>query len=316
MIAVFLDSEGLHDLSLQPFKEQCSSFTSYPTTPPELVDERIAGANIVILNKVRIGRENFFKASGLQLICVVATGTDVVDLQAASEMGVSVCNCQAYGTDSVVQHVMSVMLAMHTNLLSYDKAVRDGRWQTAQQFCFIDHPIVELKGKTLGIVGYGTLGKGVAKIAKSFGMHVLICRRPGGPVDKRPTLNEMLPQVDVVTLHCPLTEQTKNLIGPIEFTLMKSTAFLINCARGGIVQESALVHALQAREIQGAAVDVLTLEPPDDSNPLLTTQLPNLLITPHIAWASTEARERIIEQTAENIKAFKAGTTVRQVNSV
>jgi glycerate dehydrogenase len=313
MKAVFLDNEGLDDLFISNLEEECGSLQMFRTTAPLEVEARIAGADIVILNKVKISRQHLEAAPSVRLICVVATGTDVVDLQATAELGVTVCNCQAYGIDSVVQHVFSMMLALHTNLLSYHTAVQAGRWQTASQFCFLDYPIIELKGKTLGIVGFGNLGRGIAEIARAFGMKVVVARRPGNPPDDRPSLKEMLAEVDVLTLHCPLTDQTRNLLNTETFALMKPTAFLINCARGGIVEESALVEALQTKKIAGAAVDVLSIEPPKDSNPLLEAKLQNLIITPHIAWASREARQRIIDQTVENIRAFKAGRPIRTV---
>ncbi len=313
MKAVFLDAEGLDNLMLTNLEKECSSLQFFRTTSSEDVAERIIGMDIIILNKVKISRQHLEAAPSVRLICIVATGTDVVDLQGAKELGVTVCNCQAYGTDSVVQHVFSLMLALHTNLLSYHAAVQAGQWQTAAQFCFLDYPIVELKGRTLGIIGYGTLGRGIAEIAKAFGMRVVIARRPGNPPDDRPPLAEMLSKVDVLTLHCPLSEQTRNLIDTQAFSLMKPTAILINCARGGIVDERALVEALQTKKIAGAAVDVLTVEPPRDSNLLLEAKLPNLIITPHIAWASREARQRILDQTVENIQAFKAGQQLRTV---
>jgi glycerate dehydrogenase len=313
MKAVFLDTEGLDDLFIGNLEIECSSLRLFRTTAPEEVAKRIEGADLIILNKVKISRLQLEAAPSVRLICIVATGTDVVDLQGASELGVTVCNCQAYGIDSVVQHVFSLMLALHTNLLSYHAAVQGGRWQTASQFCFLDYPIVELKGKTLGIVGYGNLGRGIAGIARVFGMKVVIARRPGNPPDDRPPLAEMLAGVDVLTLHCPLTDQTRNLINAQTLALMKPTSFLINCARGGIVDEVALVEALQAKKIAGAAVDVLSVEPPRDSNPLLEAKLPNLIITPHIAWASKEARQRIIDQTVENIRAFKTGESIRTI---
>ncbi len=316
MKAVFLDTEGLDDLSISTLKQECSSLQLFRTTAPEEVIERIAGSELIILNKVKISHQHLAAAPSVRLICIVATGTDIVDLQGASVLGVTTCNCQSYGTDSVVQHVFSLMLALHTNLLSYHAAVQAGRWQNASQFCFLDYPIIELKGRTLGIVGYGTLGRGIADIARAFGMKVVIARRPGNPPDDRPPLEEMLAEVDVLTLHCPLTDQTRNLIDAQALALMKPTSFLINCARGGIVDEAALLEALQTKKIAGAAVDVLTVEPPKESNPLLEAKLPNLIITPHIAWASKQARQRIIDQTVENIQAFKAGKPVRTVSNV
>jgi glycerate dehydrogenase len=313
MKAVFLDAEGLDTLDLSSLKKECSALQIFRTTTPEEIAKRIAGVDLIILNKVKISRQHLEGAPSVRLICVVATGTDVVDLRGASELGVVVCNCQAYGTASVVQHVFSIMLALHTNLLSYHAAVQAGRWQTASQFCFLDYPIVELKDKTLGIVGYGTLGHGIAEIARAFGMKVMVARRPGNPPDDRPPLDEMLADVDVLTLHCPLTDQTRNLINAQTFSQMKPTSFLINCARGGIVDEAALLEALKTDKIAGAAIDVLSVEPPRDSNPLLDVKLTNLIITPHIAWASREARQTIIDQTVENIQAFKVGKPLRAV---
>jgi len=313
MKAVFLDAEGLQDFEFSRLLQECTSLQQFRTTAPEEVAERIAGMDIVILNKVKISRHQLQEASSIQLICVVATGTDVVDLEAAAELGITVCICRAYGTDSVVQHVFSLMLALHTSLLSYHGAVQAGRWQTSRQFCFLDYPIVELKGRTLGIVGYGTLGRGVAEIARAFGMQVLIARRPGNPPDDRPPLTEVLAAADVLTLHCPLTDRTRNLIDANALALMKPTAFLINCARGGIVDEAALLAALQQKSIAGAAIDVLSVEPPQESNPLLEAKLANLIITPHVAWASSQARQRLIDQTVENIQAFKANKPIRTV---
>lgn len=318
MKAVFLDSEGLDDLMIEGLRRECGALTMYSTTSAEEVAGRIADAEIVILNKVRITRDHLRAAPSVRLIAIVATGTDVVDLQGAAELGVTVCNCQAYGTDSVVQHVFSLILALHTNLLAYHRAVDEGRWQKASQFCFLDYPIVELAGKTLGIVGYGTLGQGVARLALSFGMQVAVARRPGGPPDDRRPLAELLPEVDVLTLHCPLASATRNLIDARALALMKPTAFLINAARGGLVDEAALAEALRNGIIAGAAIDVLSVEPPRHGNPLLAPDLRknNLIVTPHVAWASREARQRIIDQTAETIRAFKAGKPLRVVNGV
>jgi glycerate dehydrogenase len=315
MNAVFLDSEGLDEFSLDGLTKECTSLQVFRTTAPEEVAARITGADLIIVNKVLISRHHLVIAPSIRLICVVATGTDVVDLRAASELGVTVCNCQAYGTASVVQHVFATILALHTHLLSYHTAVRAGRWQSARQFCFLDYPIIELTGKTLGIVGFGTLGRAIADMARAFRMNVVVARRPGNPPDDRPTLTEMLPGIDVLTLHCPLTEHTRNLINSKALDLMKPTAFLINAARGGIVDETALAEALRSGKIAGAAVDVLSCEPPRQGNPLLDQHLGNLILTPHIAWASREARQRIIDQTTENIQAYRAGAPIRVVNA-
>ena len=314
MNAVFLDCEGLNEFSFTCLADQCSSLRIYRTTTPEEVTERLTGAELLIVNKVRITRHHLLSTPSIRLICVVATGTDVIDLQAATELGVTVCNCRAYGTDSVVQHVFATILALHTNLLSYHAAVRAGRWQRADQFCFLDFPIIELKNKTLGIVGSGTLGRAIADMGLAFGMKIMIARRPGNPPDNKPPLTEMLPEVDILTLHTPLTDHTRNLIDRRAIALMKPSAFIINAARGGIVDETALAEALKSGNIAGAAIDVLSSEPPRGGNPLLDPLLPNLILTPHIAWASSEARQRILDQTVENIRAFKTGTPVRVVS--
>jgi glycerate dehydrogenase len=314
MRAVFLDSEGLDELSLSPLKEQCSSLEVFATTQAEELQQRLIGAEVVIVNKVRLNGEVLRASPTLRLIAVVATGTDIIDLAAAAAQRIAVCNCRAYGTDSVAQHVFAAILALHTNLLPYRQAVIEGRWQRARQFCFLDFPISEVKGKTLGIVGYGELGRTVAGIAEAFGIRVVPIRRPGGPADDRPTLLEILPRLDILSLHCPLTPATRNLIDERALALMKPSAFLINAARGGLVDEKALAAALSNGRLAGAAVDVLSIEPPKGGNPLLDRQLANLIVTPHVAWASREARQRIITQTAENIAAFKVGRPLRLVS--
>ena len=314
MNGVFLDSESLADLDLTSLQALFDNLEVYEQTAPQQTEERIRNAEVVIVNKVKLSRNIIEAAPHLKLICLVATGTDNVDCLAAREHNITVCNCQAYGIDSVVQHVFAMILALHTNLIPYTQAVNKGKWQQASQFCLLNYPIVELKGRTLGIMGYGTLGKGVARIAEAFGMNILLGQRPGTSQEGRIPLPELLPQVDVLTLHCPLTDQTRNLIGKDALQLMKPTSFLINAARGGIVEETALAEALLAGTIAGAATDVLTKEPPDSTNPLLATDIPNLIITPHCAWGSYQARGRIVSQTVENINAFFAGNPARMVN--
>lgn len=316
MKGVFLDAESLVDLNLSELTSLFKDFSIYKQTIANNIEQRTQGAEIIIVNKVQLTKKTLQSATKLKLICLVATGKDNVDCVAATELGITVCNCQAYGTGSVVQHVFTAMLALHTNLLSYAKAVGNGKWQQSSQFCLLDFPISELNGKTLGIIGYGTLGKGVATIAEAFGMKILISQRPGTKVSTkgRVKFKQLLEQVDVLTLHCPLTEATKNLIDEEALTQMKPTAFLINAARGGIVEETALANALRNRVIAGAATDVLTQEPPTTANPLLASDIPNLIVTPHCAWASKQARETIVFQTIENIKAFVAQKPIRVVN--
>ena len=317
MKAVFLDFNSLNqnDLEISRLQQQFDQLTLHAVTAPDEILERVQNADVIITNKVRVNAELIRQLPKLKLILISATGTNNVDLSAAREHNIVVCNCQGYGTPAVAQHTLLLMLSLATSFLKYDRAVRTGAWNKAEQFCLLDFPIVELAGKTLGIVGYGELGQAVARLAEAFGMQVKIASlpcRPGGP-DRIP-LKELLPQVDFLSLHCPLTEQTQNLIGAAELQQMKPTAFLINCARGGLVNETALAQALKNGEIAGAASDVLTVEPPKQGNILLNEDIPNLIITPHSAWGSVQARQRMLEQLAENTEAFKRGQPIRQVN--
>jgi len=239
---------------------------------------------------------------------VAATGTNNVDLVAARERGVAICNVTGYATPSVVQHVLALMLALTTRVAEHAAAARDGRWAASELFCLLDFPFRELAGKTLGIVGYGELGRGIARVAQALGMSVLIAQRPGGPPQEgRLPLDELLARSDVVTLHVPLADNTRGLIGARELALMKSDALLIDTARGGIVDEAALVEALRCGRLGGAGVDVLAVEPPRGGSPLLDDPPPNLIVTPHVAWASREARQRLIDEVALNIRAFSEG---------
>jgi glycerate dehydrogenase len=316
MRAAFLDLDSFApaDLDLAPLRVVLPELALYGETAPEQVRERLADAEVAIISKVRMTAAVLDAAPRLKLILIAATGTDNVDLEAARARGIAVYNCQAYGTAAVAQHVFALMLALATRLLDYDAAVRAGRWQQAARFCLLDYPIVELAGRTLGIVGYGELGRAVGRLGEAFGMRVLVAGRPGEPVppDRLP-LEALLPQVDVLTLHCPLTPATRNLIGARELKLMPRHAFLINAARGGIVDEPALARALLEGWIAGAGVDVLSVEPPREGNPLLAADIPNLIVTPHSAWGSREARQRIIEQLAENARAFQNGDDRRQL---
>ncbi len=313
--AVFLDLESLEDLDLVALAAEFGQFETYMATTPRQVAERICDADVVLVNKVPLNAAALEQASRLKLIAVVATGTNNVDLAAASRLGIQVSNCRAYGNDSVIQHVFSLLLALSTRLLDYHQAVQGGRWQQASQFCFLDYPISELAGKTLGIVGYGNLGQGVARIAEAFGMQVKVAQRPGGPAEEgRVPLDVLLQTADVLTLHCPLTEHTRHLIDAAALKKMKKSALLINVARGGIVDEAALAQALLDGQLAGAATDVLGVEPPTDGNPLLAGGIPNLIVTPHIAWGSKEARQRILEQTVDTVQGFRRGERRRAVN--
>lgn len=317
MQAVFLDYASLDqdDLDFTHLEACFDQLILHAHTDAQDVQARIADCEVVITNKVVLNADTIEKAKHLKLILISATGTNNVDLVAARERGIVVCNCQGYGTAAVAQHTLMLMLNLATSFLHYDRAVRAGQWNQSQSFCLLDFPIVELSGKTLGIVGYGELGQAVARLAEAFGMKILVAQLPNRPSQVgRVALDDLLPQVDFLSLHCPLTDTTRDLMSTAQFAQMKSTAFLINCARGRIVNESALKQALINKEIAGAATDVLSVEPPVSGNLLLDCDIPNLIITPHSAWGSVDARQRIISQMQENFEAFMKQRPLRQVN--
>ena len=315
--AVFLDhtSLDLGDLDLAPLRQCFSELQLWSDTDANNVIERLQGASVAISNKILLNAQTLAACPELKLILVAATGTNNVDLQAARAQGITVANCQGYGTPSVAQHTLGLLLALATRLVDYNKAVTAGQWQQARQFCLLDFPIVELEGKTLGLFGHGELGSAVARLAEAFGMRVLLGQIPGRPAraDRLP-LDELLPQVDALTFHCPLNEHTRNFIGARELALLKPGAFVVNTARGGMIDELALANALRSGHLGGAATDVLSVEPPRDGNPLLAHDIPRLIITPHSAWGSREARQRIVGQLTQNAEAFFNGTALRVVS--
>ncbi len=307
---VFLDSGSLGhgDIDLSGIEATLPRWIFHETTAASEVAERIRAADVVITNKVVLGAEQLAAAENLRLVCVAATGVNNIDLAAASRLSITVCNVPAYATPSVVQHVFALMFSLATRLPEYRAAVRAGRWQQSPQFALLDYPISELDGCTLGIVGYGALGRAVAAAAGCFGMDVRIAARSGmPPASGRVAFDELLGQVDVLSLHCPLTDTNRGLIGTRELALMKSSALLINTARGGLIDEAALADALRRGVIGGAGIDVLETEPPCQGSPLLATDIPNLIVTPHIAWASRESRQRLADGLRENIAAFMGG---------
>jgi glycerate dehydrogenase len=314
--AVFLDYRSLDrgDLDLTLLRGVLTDLTLHAQTEAQQVIARLQGARIAITNKVPLDAQMLAACPELRLVLVAATGTNNVDLRAARRQGVVVCNCQGYGTPAVAQHTLMLLLALATSLPDYQRDIQAGRWQQSPLFCLLDHPIVELQGKTLGILGHGELGGAVARLAQAFGMRVLYGQLPGRPARaERLALDELLPQVDALSLHCPLTEQTRHLLGRRELALLKPSALLINTARGGLIDEQALADALRAGQLGGAASDVLSQEPPSLGNPLLANDIPRLIITPHSAWGSREARQRIVGQLAENAEAFLCGQVKRQV---
>lgn len=304
-----LDIESLDrgDLDLKALRALLS-WRFYDATSPETLEARLAEVEIAVTNKVVIDAAAMAQAPRLRLICVAATGYNNVDIEAARKRGIAVCNVRDYATPSVVEHVFALILALSRRLLPYRDLIRAGAWQRSRQFSLLDHPIGELSGKTLGIIGHGTLGSAVARTAQAFGMQVVIAEHRGAePRPGRTAFETVLREADVLSLHCPLTEATRGLIDRNALSLMKPTALLINTARGGIVEESALAQALREERLGGAGIDVLSTEPPVQGNPLLDASLPRLILTPHIAWASRESRQRLVDQLTQNIQAFLAG---------
>ena len=322
MRGVLLDRDSLDrgDLDFGRLENSLDDWQFYGSTAPALTAERIGDAEVVVSNKVLIDDAIMAQAPNLKLIAISATGTNNVDLDAAQRRGIAVCNVRRYATPSVVQHVFALILSLTRRLNEYRQAVQQGRWQQSPFFCLLDYPIRELNHLSLGIVGYGELGRAVAEVAHSaFGMEVLIAQRPGTtaePGSERLPLEELLARVDILTLHCPLSPETEHLIGARELALMKPDALLINAARGGIVDEAALVTALREGRLGGAGFDVLHEEPPKDDNPLLQVELPNLIVTPHVAWASRESRQRLLDQVADNIRAFSSGSPQNLVSKI
>lgn len=315
--AVFLDFDSVHpaDLDLSGLESRLPHWHWRENTAAHEVATVIAEVELVVTNKVVLDAQSLAQARNLRLICAAATGVNNIDLKAAASLGISVCNARAYATPSVVQHVFAMLLALTTKLGQYQSDVYSGRWSASEFFSLLDYPVRELQGLTMGIVGYGELGRAVANVARAFGMQVLIAGRDANDTrNNRVALHELLPQVDVLSLHCPLTETTRGLIGQRELKLMKPDAVLINTARGGLVDEQALHSALLNDRLGGAALDVLAIEPPPADYLLLQQSLPNLIITPHTAWASRQARQRVLDEIALNIEAFNGGEVRNAVN--
>jgi glycerate dehydrogenase len=281
----------------------------YPESAAEQVPERIHDATVIISNKLSLGEVQLSQAPKVKLIAIAATGSDCVDLDYCRGRGITVCNVRGYAANSVPEHVLMLILALRRNLLAYRHDVREGNWQHSKQFCLLTHPLHDINGSTLGIVGYGAIGTSMARLAENVGMKVLISGHKNARDVRagRTEFAEVLQQSDIVTLHCPLTEVTRDMFGRSEFEMMKRNALLINTARGALVQEDALIDALKNGLIAGAAVDCLREEPPTNGNPLLDLDWPNLIVTPHVAWASDEAVQALADQVIDNIEGFVAG---------
>ncbi|HZX32756.1 MAG TPA: D-2-hydroxyacid dehydrogenase [Rhodocyclaceae bacterium] len=293
-------------------------WVEYPSTLQSEVEERLQGATIVIVNKVKLPGDVIARLPNLQMVAVAATGTNNVDLAACKARGIAVSNIQGYAKHTVPEHAFALLLSLSRNLFAYRQSVQEGRWQRSDQFCFFDHPIRDLHGSTLGVVGSGSLGDGVVRLAEAFGMRVLRAERKGAAT-VRPgytAFDTVLKEADAISLHCPLTADTTGLIGEAELKAMKPTSLLINTARGGLVDEAALVRALKEGWIGGAGFDVITAEPPPADHPMVNPELlalPNFLLTPHVAWASRPAMQTLADQLIDNLEAFAAGTPRNQV---
>jgi glycerate dehydrogenase len=281
----------------------------YPETAPEDVLQRLQGATIAVVNKVDLEAGLLTQLPALRMIAIAATGADNVDLEACRRLGIVVSNVRGYAVHSVPEHVLALILALRRRLFEYAADVRAGRWQQVGSFCFFDHRIADLHGSTLAIVGGGSLGQGVARLGSAFGMRVILAERRGVSIPRpgRVAFATALAEADVLSLHCPLTAETRHLIGAPELAAMRPGAILINTARGGLVDGEALAAALRAGTLGGAGIDVLPVEPPSHGDPLLAGDIPNLIVTPHVAWASEVAMQTLADQVVDNLEAFVNG---------
>lgn len=313
---VFLDRATIPtqiDLPSLPFEHQ---WLEYDFTSPELIVERAHQAEVIITNKVVLDRHVLSQLTHLKLVAVSATGFNNVDVDYCREQGIAVTNVQGYATQSVPEHVVAMMFALKRNLKGYHNDIAAGEWQRNKQFCFFTHPISDTAGSTLGVIGSGTLGQATAALAKALGMHVVFAERKGASECREGYLpfEQVLEQADVLTLHCPLSDETRHLIGRQELATMKPTSIVINTGRGGLVDEEALVDALKEGVIRGAGVDVFTDEPADESNSLIANMhLPNLLLTPHVAWGSDSSIQSLANILMDNIAAFMDGRDQNRV---
>ena len=273
------------------------------------VIDRVRDATIIISNKLSLGEADLSQARDLRLIAIAATGSDCIDLDYCRRRGIAVCNVRGYATNTVPEHVLMMVLALRRNLLAYRQDVQRGLWNQSKQFCLLTHELHDIRESTFGVIGYGSIGKAMARLAESVGMRVLISEHKDAAETRegRTRFDETLRLSDVISLHCPLNDETTNLIGALELKTMKRNALLINAARGALIDESALIEALRSGQLAGAGIDVLREEPPRQGNPLLDRDLPNLIVTPHVAWASAEAVQALADQVIDNLEAFVAG---------
>jgi len=317
MRAVFLDLQTFNsEISLSTIKNQVMELVCYSTTQTNEIIERCINAEIVITNKVILSKEIMVKLPRLKLVCIAATGSNNVDIVAAKKQHIAITNVSGYAQQSVAQYVFAQILEYYSQTNHHNNNTKQGLWQQSETFCYHGNAITELANKTLGIIGYGSLGEAVANIARAFNMNVLIAERPNAPHirEGRLPFKEVLQQADIISLHCPQTVETENLINDLTFNLMKSNCMLINTARGAVVNNEALISALSNKKIAYAVLDVLDSEPPSANHPLLNCHLDNLKITAHIAWASLEAQQRLLDGIAKNISAYSTNTRLNRLD--
>lgn len=305
---VFLD-QGSLPMVLKPLQSP-HTWHDYPQTGPEDVVSRLQGATIAVVNKVRLTAEILASLPDLKMIAIAATGSDNIDLAYCKAHGIVVSNIRNYALDTVPEHALAMLFALRRSLPGWQKDIAAGKWQTSPHFCLFDYPILDIADSTLGIIGSGSLGQSLARKAQALGMKVLFADRKDATTlrDGFTAFDDVLQQSDAISLHCPLTPQTKDLMGAREFGLMRPHAILLNTARGALVHADALLAALRTGQIGGAGIDVLPEEPPRQGHPFLDANLPNLLVTPHVAWSSQQAMRKLADQLVDNMDAFIAGT--------
>jgi len=315
MHGVILDSKTIgKGANLETITDLLDSWDVFELTSRSETNQRISDADVVLTNKVRIDKSNLRSAKKLKFISVLATGTDHIDLKEAGQSDVKVSNVRGWCTPSVTQHTVALLLSLTNKVSQYSADVCSGKWQSSDTFALLNYHTEEISGKTIGIFGFGELGQSFSNVMKSFGAKVLLGERKNLPPRAgRKSFEETLERSDFISLHCPLTQENFHMIDKMALKRMKSSAFLINTARGGLINSDHLLEALSSGEIAGAALDVLETEPPRNNEPLLTVKMPNLIISPHVAWSAIESRKRLVEQTHENIKSFLSGQPIRLV---
>jgi len=310
---VFLDQATLPDVDLSPLQQLPMPLRGYPQTTPDEVLARLADATVAIVNKVVLNAATLAQLPNLKLICVTATGINNIDLVAAQRAGITVCNARDYAQYAVPQQAMALLLGLFNQIVPYQQAVQQGAWSHSQQFCWLGFPIRQLAGLNFTVVGFGGLGQATAQLAAAFGMNILVAERPETQIVRagRLSFQQALQQADVLSLHCPATKDNQHLLNQETLSWLKPSAVVLNTARGSLVDPHALAQALKNGELAGAALDVLDIEPPPVDHPLLQPDVPNILISPHVGWASQQAMQELVEQTADNIHSFFAGIPKR-----